>query len=151
FDRSQQVVVSQMGRMKTCLAKDGKTKLLYGHVVRTTVLLNNYRIEGDVSLAAVAAHATIKAASNRVELEAIGIPDRAVETALQEAKISLGGSLKVENFQDFDRKRGEAELLAVKSENVGSEFLGAVGELVDETGIRVLLARAFALQSIAWG
>ena len=151
FDRSQQVVVSQVGRMKECLAQDGKTRLLYGHVVRTTVLLSNYSVGADASLAVVAAQATIKNASNRVELQAIGVPDQEVQTKLQEAKNALGGSLKVETFGDFDKKRTEAELLAVKSTKVTSERLGVVGELVDEGSLQAMFTRAFAMQWIADG
>lgn len=151
FDRSQQVIVSQVGRLKSCVARDGKTQLFYGHVVRTTVLLSNYKIEGEASLAIVAAQATIKGASNRVELEAIGIPDEDVQLKLQEAKNTLGGpSLKVENFQDFDKKRGEAETAAVRSRRASSELIGIEGEALDEPAIAVLLARAFALQQISY-
>lgn len=152
FDRSQQVVVSQVGRMKECLAQDGKTRLLYGHVVRVTVLLSNYGVGADASLAVVAAQATIKNASNRVELQAIGVPDAEVQVKLQEAKNALGGlALKVENFGDFDKRRTEAELLAVKSTKITSERLGVVGELVDEGSMQVMLSRAFAMQWIADG
>ena len=151
-DRNQQVVISQAGRMKDCLAKDGKTRLLYGHVVRTTVLLSNYSVGTDVSLAIVAAQATIKGASNRVELEAIGIPDTAVQVKLQDAKNTLGGrSLIVENFGDFDKKRGEAESLAVSSSQVGSTRLGILGEPVSLQTVQSSLAQIFALQSMAQG
>ncbi len=148
-DRSQQVVVSQAGRMKDCLAKDGKTRLLYGHVVRTTVLLSNYAVSGDVSLAIVAAQATIKGASNRVELEAVGVPDIEVQKKLQEAKQTLGGrSLIVENFADFDKKRGEAENMAVASDKVGSTRIAILGEPVSVQSIQGSLARIFALQNM---
>jgi hypothetical protein len=151
IDSNQQIIVSQTGQWKPCLAKDGQTRLLYGHLVRTTVILSNYKVEGELSLAVVAAQATIKGASNRVELEAIGIPDVEVQEKLQEAKNSLGGlSLKVENYQEFDKKRGEAELAAVKSKEAGSELVGVVGELLDETALKVIIARALAIQYIAW-
>ena len=150
YDGKQQVVISQAGRMKTCIAKDGQTELLYGHAVRTTILLSNYTVGVDASFAVVTAEATIKGASNKVELKAIGIPDNEVEVKLQEAKDSLGGqSLKVENFGDFNKKFMEAESAAVKSSKVSSTLLGVSGERIDSLSISSSLARIYALTMIA--
>jgi hypothetical protein len=150
YDRKQQVVVSQAGRMKTCIAKDGQTELLYGHAVRTTILLSNYTVGVDASFAVVAAEATIKGATNKVELKAIGIPDNEVEVKLQEAKNSLGGqSLKVENFGDFNKKLVEAESVAVKSSKAAATLLGVSGERIDSLSISSSLARMYALSMIA--
>jgi len=148
FAADDMVVVSDLKRGKECLATDGHTQLLYGQVMRSTVRTSNLQGKASVTLAIVAASATITNQRNFVEVESNGLPT-AVQTLMLEAKNVAASGLTVETYGKFIDKVGAAEKEALKP--LGSVVLIGVAVDVTDSELIAAITRAFALEYIGRG
>lgn len=136
------VLVQDWTRSKPCLAMDGKTQLIYGQGIRIVATITDLDTKIDLTLAMIAAQATLSGKSSSIQAVVIGIPDQAVQLEAT----TLLGQLDVTNFA---LKSQIAQSLAAKAvvANTGtSEFIGIL-KSVPDLGSQV--AAVFALQQIS--
>jgi hypothetical protein len=136
------VLVQDWTRSKPCLSTDGKTQLIYGQGIRIVATIADIDAKTDLSLAAIAAQATLNNKSSNIQAMVIGIPDAAV--ALEAT--TLLGPLTVENFSKKSEIAQSLAAKAVASTTGTSEFLG-IRQSAPDIGAQI--AGAFAIQSVA--
>lgn len=148
FARDDLVIVSDLQRGKECLATDGRTQLLYGQAMRSTVRTSKLEVKASVTLAIVAASATISNKQNFVEVETLGLP-QPVQAFMLAAKNLASSGLTVENYGKFNDKITEAQTEALKP--AGSVVLIGIIEDITDSDLIASVTRAFALAYISGG
>jgi len=150
FQSSDLVVVADTRRGDTCLARDGKTTLLYGQTTRVTVLLKQLQVDGQVNFAVVAANATMTGKSNFVEVDSFGVPAEVQQELLKVKTVVSSGGLNVENFSRFSDQLNKTEALALTAPNGSVERI-AILDTLNESEFRRGIAATFALYYISQG
>jgi hypothetical protein len=100
---SQQLVVREWNRVEPCVATDGKTVVLYGQSIRTVIAVATVDAKADLSLAALAANATLSRRSAQVSIEAIGLSNPKMDLAVATLAAK---ELTVETYADFAKVQG---------------------------------------------
>lgn len=142
------VIVSDLQRGKKCLATDGHTELLYGQALRSTVRTSKIELKPSMSLAIVAASATINNRQNYVEVQTLGLP-APVQALMLAAQNLASSGLTVENYGKFMDKITEAKTEALKP--VGSVVLIGIVDDITDNDLIASVTRAFALSYIGRG
>lgn len=99
--RSQKIFVREISRFALCDAKDDSAVLHYGAVWRATVSIDDEDASANINFAVVAASATLRNSSVRVEIENRGFSDSGVNAAGQAAMKTVEGGLNVQSFSKF--------------------------------------------------
>jgi hypothetical protein len=136
------VFVQDWTRSKPCTAKDGKTQLIYGQGIRIVSTISDIDASAKLSLAAIAAQATLNNKSSSVQAIVIGIPDAAV----QAEAVTLLGELTVENFAIKSKIAESLAAKAVAATTGTSEFIGIYPS---GPNLGAQVASVFAIQQIA--
>lgn len=136
------VFVQDWTRSKPCLAMDGKTQLIYGQGIRIIATVMDLDAKADLTLAMIAAQATLSGKSSSIQAIVIGIPDQAVQLEAT----SLLGQLDVTNFAEKSRIAQSLAAKAVVATTGTSEFIGVRQSTPDLTG---QVATVFALQQMS--
>ena len=142
------VLVSDLYRGKECLATDNHTRLLYGQTMRSIVRTSKLDVKVSVTLAIIAASATISRKENFVKTESMGLPST-VQSLMLDAENLASSGLTVENYGKFQDKITEARKEALKP--AGSVVLIGIIEDINDTDLIASVTRAFALAYISEG
>jgi len=95
---NQRVFVRDITRTATCIATDGVSEVIYGQAVRMLITVTNSEASVDLSLPVIAANATIKNQSNRVNIELVGFSNPE-STVLLSSLVNT--ELNVESYSKF--------------------------------------------------
>lgn len=145
---TEMILVRDWSRSTQCLATDTTTIVIYGQAIRTVIKIQNYDAKGDLSLAAVAANATISKKSSQVSVQVIGFSSPKMNEAI--AGIA-SKELNVDTYGDFTRVESTLISLADANDTTQSvQRLGVSPDVVDST-YREWVATAFALFQIKKG
>jgi len=143
---NEMVAVRDWSRVTRCVATDQKTVLLYGQVIRTTIAFSGLAGDIDVSLAALAANATINRKATRVTIEVDGLSSPAITAII--ASVAQK-DLTVETYADF--ARAEGQLLALVDSAGVTKTSERIGLVPPSDEYKQDVATAFALQMIGDG
>lgn len=142
------VLVSDLVRGKECLATDGHTRLLYGQAMRAIVRTSKLDVKTSVTLAIIAASATISRKENFVKMQSMGLPSK-VQALMLDAENLASSGLTVENYGKFQDKITEAKKEALQP--AGSVVLIGLIEDVKDNDLIASVTRAFALAYLSEG
>lgn len=142
------VLVSDFYRGKECLAADNHTRLLYGQAMRSIVRTSKLDVKASVTLAIIAASATISRKENFVKTESMGLPPKVQELMLDAQNLASSG-LTVENYGKFQDKITEAKKEALKP--AGSVVLLGIIEDISDSDLIASVTRAYSLAYISEG
>lgn len=143
-NQNTRVLIQDWTRSKPCIANDGKTMLEYGQAVRVIATISEIDASAQLTLATIAAQATLNNKASNIQAVLAGISDNSAQTAAA----SLLGPLDVENFAD---KSNIVQTIVTKtlSSSPGSAvFLGVVQA---PTTLQKQVAAAFATQAVLDG
>ena len=138
------VLIQDWTRSAVCLSNDGTTRLRWGQAVRVVASISEIDASTNVSLATIAAEATLNNRATNIEASLIGVQD----TQSQVLASSLLGPLTVENFGD---KAEIIESIVQKLLTSQSNQMGLIGIVQDAPELELQVAAAFAVQQIAKG
>ncbi len=138
-----QVFVQDWSVSAPCLSTDGKTRLLYGQAIRIVATIEGVEAKTDLSLAVIAAEATLNKKSTSLQGSLIGVKDDEARKAIS----GLGGPLNVETF-------GNAALFETIAKKVLDAKTGSpafLGVVPGQGDVGQDVAGAYAAQQIALG
>jgi hypothetical protein len=151
FDANQLYAISDAGKSATCLAKDGKTTVHYGQVIRAVIEMKDYKVDASASIAIVAASATVSGKTNTVDLYEIGYADPPLDQMLVEAKGLVSGSgINIENYSKYTDAVINAQKYAVGLPNPGIEVVACETPLTSDD-VSLSLAVSWAVKEISEG
>lgn len=138
------VFIQDWTRSARCLSQDGKTQLIWGQAVRIVASISDVDANASLTLASIAAQATLNNKSSNLEASLIGVSD----PESQVLATSLLGPLNVENFNS---KSTIIQALTKKVIEGMSDDMGLIGVVQDAPELRSQVAAAFALSQISQG
>jgi hypothetical protein len=138
------VLVQDWSRTATCIARDGRTELVYGQAIRVVASAEQLSAEGGLSLPIIAAHATLNRQATNIQAQILGFNDPAVN----QLAAQLLGPIDVTTFSTLNTT---IATLASKASTAAGGTVVRLGVRAPEvrTGNHVLAA--FAIQEIAEG
>lgn len=138
------VLVQDWMKSKPCLSNDGKTTLIYGYGFRLVATIANIESAGNLTLATIAAQATLNNKASNVEAVLIGISNANAETEMTK----LLGPLTVENFSTKANIAKTVSDIAIAANAGTPEFIGVVQPT---TALQTHVASTLGLQGVADG
>ena len=140
---AKKVFIQEWIRTDRCMATDNKTELVYGQSIRIVAGSEGYEAEGNLSLAALAANATLNKKNTRIEVQIIGFQD----SQLNAIASNIYGEFDVEKFSKVENLIQQLRKRADEISSGGKVV--ALGLAVPKTEPSAYPVGAYALQQIA--
>lgn len=138
------VLVQDWSRTASCLARDGKTELVYGQAIRVVASADQLDAEAGVTLPIIAAHATLNRATTNIQAQVIGFND----PTIYQLAAQLLGTIDVTTFETVNRIISD---IAAKAPGLSGGSVVRLGVNSGEPETSHHVIAAFAVQQIADG
>lgn len=146
--QNEMVVVRDYSKSVQCLATDQKTILIYGQAIRTIITVDDYDTKIGLSLAAIAASATLAGKNDQVNIQVLGFDNAAFAPIFSSI---ANQELNVDTYSKYADV--ESQFIKLTTDNGTALSVARLGVVPDNTGstLQNSVVVAYALQEISNG